>query len=94
MPNTKSIKYLDDARHRLITTLDAVLQKHRDSEIIIFTGRRGQGMSIRLAHTLLREVTRNPGQKVYVNFELSKPTGETIGKYATIERIDAKHKVD
>lgn len=78
---------LDDARQRLVTTLDTILQKRFDSEIVIFTGRRGQGMSMLLTQTLLREVMRNPGQRVYTNFELPKTASEMIGKYATIDLL-------
>lgn len=85
----REVHRLRIARHRLIATLDAILQKRFDAETFFFTTRRGQGMSMCLARTLLREIMRNPGQKVYVNFDLPKPAQEMIGKYATIERIDA-----
>ena len=75
------------ARQKLIATLHAVLQKRFDSETFIFTGRRGQGMTMYSTYMLMREVMRNPGQRVYVNFELPQPAREIIGKYATIERI-------
>lgn len=49
------------ARQKLVATLDAVLQKRFDeewlvswaSEIVIFTGRRGQGMTMPLCRNLL-----------------------------------------
>ena len=78
------------ARQKLIRTLDAILQKRFDSETFIFIGRRGQGMSLYLAHSLLREVMRNPGQRVYVNFELPKWATESIGRYADIKKVDVR----
>ena len=54
MPNINTIKYLNTARQHFVATLDAVLQKRFDTETVIFTGRRGQGMSIISAHIALR----------------------------------------
>lgn len=50
-------------------------------------GARGTGMSMYSAQHLIREVMANPGQTVYVNFDLPKPLKETIERYATVEKV-------
>jgi len=70
MPNLKTI---NDARRHLVDTLGAILDKQLGSDTVLFSvGRRGQGMSIMWALTLLREMRR--GGAIYTNFDLSKGT--------------------
>jgi len=83
MPNLKTI---DETRRDLVATLSAVLHKQLGSDTVYFmTGRRGQGRSMLLAYVLWAEMRR--GGTVYTNYELPTAAKETIGKYATIIKL-------
>ena len=66
----------------------ALLTSQMGGEVeVVQVGARGTGMSMYSAQHLIREVMANPGQTVYVNFELPKPLKEIIERYATVEKV-------
>ena len=92
MANLSATERLDGARQHFVATLNAVVAKKADAEIVFVSGRRGQGMSMFSAYILWQAVAH--GKAIYVNFELPQWAKEAIGKYATIERVDAKPNDD
>jgi len=56
---------------------------------VVKVGGRGSGMTLYWAQQLIQWVMKNPGQVVYVNYDLPKPLREIIEKYATIEKFES-----